>query len=301
MSARATHRLLLLAAGGLFSTGGAAIKATTLTSWQVACFRSGVAAVTLAVLLPAARRGWEWRIWPVGAAYAATLTLFVLANKLTTAANAIFLQSTAPLYLLLVGPLLLKERFRPSELRFMLLVVAGVTLFFVGTERAVATAPDPAAGNLLAAVSGVTWALVIAGLRWIGRRTACRAPTLAPVVAGNLIVFAVGLPLALPVTRWAASDLGTIAYLGMVQIGLAYVCMTWGMRDVPALEASLLMLVEPALNPVWAWLVHGERPSRWALAGGALILAASALNTWWHSRQTRGQTERSRTRRRAHG
>jgi len=108
---------------------------------------------------------------------------------------------------------------------------------------------------------------------------------MAPVVAGNLLVFAVCLPMALPVARFAAVDVAAISYLGVVQIGLAYVCMTRAMREVPALEASLLMLVEPVLNPVWAWLVHGERPSEWALAGGALILAATAMNTWWQGQK----------------
>jgi drug/metabolite transporter (DMT)-like permease len=102
------NRLLLVAAAILFSTGGAAIKAATLTGWQVACFRAGVAALVLLAALPQARRGWTWRIAPVAAAYAATSVAFAMANRLTTSANAIFLQSTAPLYLLLLGPLLLK-------------------------------------------------------------------------------------------------------------------------------------------------------------------------------------------------
>jgi drug/metabolite transporter (DMT)-like permease len=269
----------------LFSTGGAAIKATTLTGWQVACARSGTAAAALTLLVREARRGWHWRIWPVGLAYAATLTLFVLANKLTTAANAVFLQATAPLYLLLVGPLLLKERIRPSDLRLMAPVLAGLLLFFVGRERAVATAPDPAAGNVLAAFSGVGFAFIVAGLRWLGRSATGGASSMPAVVAGNLLVFVICLPMALPVARFTTTDLAVIAYLGVVQIGLAYVCMTRAMPHVPALEASLVMLVEPALNPVWAWLVHDERPSGWAPAGGALILGATALNTWWQSRR----------------
>src|SRR3990172_9137079 len=97
-------QLQLLAAAVLFSTGGAAIKACTLSSWQIASFRSVIAAVALFLLLPDARRRWTWRAVAVGAAYAATLMLFVLGNKLTTAANTIFLQSTAPLYILLLGP-----------------------------------------------------------------------------------------------------------------------------------------------------------------------------------------------------
>src|SRR5262245_57107796 len=98
------HRLFLIGAAALFSTGGAAIKALTLTPWQVASFRSTVASVALLALLPEARRGWRWSIVPVAVAYAATLLLFVLANRMTTAADTIFLQSTAPLYLLLLGP-----------------------------------------------------------------------------------------------------------------------------------------------------------------------------------------------------
>jgi drug/metabolite transporter, DME family len=114
-----------------------------------------VAALALALLLPASRRIWSWHVLPVGAAYAATLILFVTANKLTTAANAIFLQSTAPLYILLLGPLLLREPVRRSDLGFMGAVAVGLLLFFVGTEEPVATAPNPARGNVLALLSGV--------------------------------------------------------------------------------------------------------------------------------------------------
>ena len=110
------NRLLLLDAAALFSTGGAAIKAATITSWQVASFRSGIAAFALIVLVPAARRGWTWKLAPVGTAYAVTLVLFVLSTRLTTGANAIFLQSTSPLYILVLAPLLLHERIRRGDL-----------------------------------------------------------------------------------------------------------------------------------------------------------------------------------------
>ena len=109
---KSSSRYGVLAAALLFSTGGAAIKACSLTGWQVAGFRSGVAAVALWLLVPGARRQWNWRTLLAGIFYAATLILFVTANKLTTSANAIFLQSTAPLYLLLLGPLVLREPVR---------------------------------------------------------------------------------------------------------------------------------------------------------------------------------------------
>jgi drug/metabolite transporter (DMT)-like permease len=278
---RQANRLLLLAAAFLFSTGGAAIKSISLTAWQVASFRSAVAAAALLVLLPQALRKWTGRDLTVALAYAATMILFVAANKLTTSANAIFLQDTAPLYLLLLGPWLLHERLRRTDLLLVTLVAAGIALFFLGTERAAATAPDPLRGNMLAAVSGIAWALTIAGLRWLGKDSVSSIPT---VVAGNVIACLVCLPMALPVQGAGWKDAAALGYLGVFQIGLAYVCLTRAMRAVPAFEASAVLLAEPALNPVWAFLVHGERPSAWAIAGGALILTATLANTWWHSR-----------------
>ena len=154
MTSQNQARLQLVFAALLFSTGGAAIKASTLTGWQVASFRSGVAAFTLLLLVPATRRGWGWKPALVGVTYAATLILFVTANKLTTSANTIFLQATSPVYLLLLGPLFLKEPVRRRDLWVVAAVLAGLVLFFVGNEAPVVTAPDPARGNILALLSG---------------------------------------------------------------------------------------------------------------------------------------------------
>ena len=140
MDSRFPARLQVLAAALLFSTGGAAVKATSFDGWQVAGLRSAFGGLALAILLPAARRHWTWRTWLVGCAYAATLLLYVQANKLTTSANAIFLQSTAPLYMLLLAPLWLKEAVRGRDLLFMGALAVGLGLFFVGREPARATA-----------------------------------------------------------------------------------------------------------------------------------------------------------------
>ena len=280
------NRLLLVSAALLFSTGGAAIKAISLNAWQVASFRSGIAALVLLAALPEARRGWKWSIVPVAAAYAATLIFFVLANRLTTSANAIFLQSTAPLYLLLLGPLVLREPIRGSDLLFMLAVLGGIVLFFVGTEAPLATAPDPRRGNLFGLASGLTYALMLVGLRWLARRGKGDA-ALAASTLGNVIACLVVLPMALPVHSGGLKDVAALVYLGAVQIGLAYVCLTRAIRYVPGVEATTLLMVEPVMNPVWAWLVHGERPGPWALGGGAMIVAGTLLNTWRHARARR--------------
>ena len=268
----------MLGAALLFSTGGAAIKAASLNGWQVASFRSGVAAVVVLCLAPSARRNWNRGVLLTGLAYAATLVLFVQANKLTTAANAIFLQSTAPFYLLLLGPWLLKERIRRRDLALLTVASAGMSLFFVGHQAPLLTAPDPRAGNLLAAIAGVSWALTLAGLRWLSSRPGAPSQAMATVAAGNAMAFLLTLPKAVPAI-FSAADWLVILYLGIFQIGLAYVLLTRGLRSVPAVESSLLLLAEPALNPVWAALIQEERPSTLAIAGGVLILSASLART----------------------
>ena len=273
------YRLLLVAAALLFSTGGAAIKAAHLGAWQIACFRSGVAAIVLLAALPGARRGWNARIGLVAAAYAATLILFVLANRLTTSADAIFLQATAPLYVALAAPILLHEHIRRSDLLYIAAVGAGMALFFTGEQTRLATAPDPARGNVLALASGVTYALMLVGLRWLGGRGDADAG-LATVAAGNVLAFATALGPALPFPEIGTRDAAVLVYLGSAQIGLAYWCLTAGIRHVPAFEAVTTLQLEVAMNPVWTWIVHGERPGARSLAGGAMIVLATLANTW---------------------
>ena len=212
------------------------------------------------------------------------LILFVTATKLTTAANAIFLQSTAPLYVLLLGPLLLKERAKRSDLAFAAVVGLGLSMFFLAREAAMATAPDPLRGNILGALSGIAWALTVTSLRWLGKNSRGGDGALASVVAGNVIAFVVALPMALPVQGARPADWGLLVYLGVFQIGLAYLLLSRAVRHLPAFEATTLLLLEPVCNPLWAWLVSGERPGAWPLAGGALILAATLIHTWRENR-----------------
>src|SRR5919112_6898466 len=279
MPARPRARLQLAAAAALFSTGGAAIKAADFTGWQTTSLRSGIAAIAILLLTAEARRGWSVRTVLVGFAYAACLTLFVLANRLTTAANTIFLQSTAPLYVLILAPWLLKERVRRQDIGFMLVVALGLMLFFVGVEPPAATAPEPQRGNLLAVVSGFFWALTVCGLRWLTARPG-RGSALAAVTLGNLVAFLVTLPLALPLCDHSLAEWSMLLYLGVFQIALAYVLVTQAISHVPALEASMILLIEPALNPLWAWLVQGEVPGLWAIVGGVMILGATTAKSF---------------------
>lgn len=269
-------RIEVLLAAILFSTGGAAVKAATLSGWQVASFRAGVAAITLLLLVPAARKV-SWQSLAVGVVQAATFVTFVLANKLTTAASAVFLQATAPLWLILLGPLLLGERSRRSDAPFLGVVLVGLVLLFWGTPAASATAPNTVLGNVVGAASGFLWALTLAGLRWArGHDHGGRFTAISATMCGNVLACVLCLPLALPVGDARMADWVVIVYLGVMQVGLAYVFLTRGLGRVPAVEASLLLLLEPALSPFWAWLVNGERSGLVTITGGATILAATA-------------------------
>ena len=268
-------RLAVLLAALLFSTGGAVIKLTTLTSWEIAGLRSLVAAVVLFILLPEARRLASPQAWLAGIAYAATLVLFVLATKLTTSASAIFLQSTAPLWLLCLGPLLLREKNQPRDFALGGVMAAGMACSFLDPSTGTSLAPNPPLGNALATASGLTWAATVITLRGASRREG--GSSLPVVTAGNLLAFAISLPFMLPLEPVDRHDLLAILYLGIFQVGLAYVFLNRGMRHVPAFESAVLVLLEPAVNPVWTLLLLGERPGPLTVVGGLLILTSTLL------------------------
>ena len=286
MKPLARARLEIAGAALLFSTGGAVIKSTTFNGWQVAGLRSGIAAIAVLLLVPASRRGWSWRTFIVAVAYASCLILYVTANKLTTAANTIFLQSTGPIYILLLAPWLLKERVTRQDLVVLAVMVLGLLCFFAGADAPVRSAPNPGLGNVLAAGAGFMWAFVVMGLRWLGRSAGpdVADPAMSAVALGNILACAAALPVGLPLGAGGAGDWLAVGFLGVVQIGVAYLLMSRAVRALPAFEASVLLLIEPALNPFWAWMVQGEVPGAWALGGGLLILGAGVAKSWRDSR-----------------
>src|SRR5271165_553165 len=210
---------LILTAAALWSTAGAAIKLCSLNAWQISFGRSLVAALVLWLLLPGARARPSKGIGAVAAAYAVTVVLFTLANKLTTSANAIFLQDTAPLYVLLLSPLLLHERPSRGELWSVPLFLLGLALFF--GDRLTA---GQFSGNVIALLSGVAFALCILGLRRLGGGN---APAL---LLGNLLAAAASLPGTLSGAPWTAKDVAIVLFLGIFQLGLSYALFARGLR-----------------------------------------------------------------------
>jgi drug/metabolite transporter (DMT)-like permease len=206
--------------------------------------------------------------------YVGSTLLYVWANKMTTAANAIFLQATYPLWVMLLAPWLLGERPGPRDFGVTACIAAGMWLCTSGTEQS-ATAPDPAFGNAVALASGLSFGLLMIGFRWLGRRGRGEQP--AVVAWGNMATVLIAGSLSGGLPYGGAADWLVILYLGVFQVACGYLLLMRGTALVPALQASLLMMAEPALNPVWAYLVHGENPGRNAILGGALIVGAVAL------------------------
>jgi drug/metabolite transporter, DME family len=260
--------LFVLAAALLWSTGGLFIKWTTLSGLELSCWRSFFAIFTVALLTRREGFGIN-RITAIASVlYAVLLILFVLATKTTTAANAIFLQYTAPVYLLILEPLVYKEKFRSRDLMTVLVCLGGMALFFVGQLR-----PEDVTGNLLALASGLCFAFYFLLLRHPRAREVNRASS---VIYGNTLAVLLTLPWGLAtLTSITSPDLMSAAYLGIVQLGISYTLFTVGMsRGVRSLDAGIICYVEPVLNPVWVFLFLGERPSRWAILGGAIIIVA---------------------------
>jgi drug/metabolite transporter (DMT)-like permease len=274
-------RLRVVASAVLFSTGGAAIKLCGFGPWQLAASRALVAACAMLVLIPEARYGWSWRSPVVGIAYAAAGLFFILANKLTTAASAIFIQATHPLFILALAPVLLHEHVSRRDLEFMVLLAVGMVLLLSQPGQHFATAPNPKLGNLLSAGCAVSWAFTVMGYRWVARQErGGHGAVVAAAVSGNLLVFLIALPVALPLTAGRPGDWLVVLYLGVFQLALAYVFLARAVAQVRALEVALVGLVEPVLSPVWAWLVHGETPGLRVVAGGLVILAATGWHAW---------------------
>lgn len=279
-------RLQIMLAALLMSTGGAAIKSCdSFSSWQVACFRAAIAGTTLLLVVPGVRRSLNWRTFMIGCAYAGASVLFVLATKLTTAANAIFLQSTSPISIVLLSIWLLKEPLRRRDAIFMIALAAGLSLFFLGSYQPTSSAPDPATGNMLALASGLFWAITVTGLRWLASSGKSQGNTAAAAVTfGCIIAAAITIPMALPVQQSQISDWLTVLYLGTFGVALVFLLLGRAMREVSAIETGLILLIEPAFNPLWAWLLQGENPGLPAICGGAIILASTAAHTCWPAR-----------------
>ncbi len=255
--------VLLILTALLWSSGGVLIK---LVQWNPVAIAGGRSAIALVFILLVTRK---FRIQLTfikilcGIAYAATVILFVLSNKLTTAANAILLQFTAPIYVALFGNWFLKEKMSRIDWLTILLVMCGMTLFFVDRLSA-----GSLIGNITAILSGIAFAWLVLTMR----KQKDESP-IESVIIGNLLTALIGLPFMFGAIPDSNSILGLLL-LGVFQLGLSYIFYSTAIKHVTAIEGILIPVLEPILNPVWVLLIVGERPSYWAVIGGIVVISS---------------------------
>ncbi len=270
MESEATRRraiLFLILAATLWSTGGVMIKQITWDPLAILVGRNIFSSVLLLAFLR--RFPTNWTRWKIIAAAAHILTsfLFISSTKLTTAANAIFLQYTAPVYLVLLAFWFLHEKPSRTDWISMVTIFAGMLLFFGDKLSA-----SGLYGNVLAALGGVTMAVMTVALR--AQKDGIPAES---ILIGQLAAAILGFPLVLR-ESWTLANWLMILFLGVFQIGVAFLLFTTAIKHVPAIQATLISTLEPILNPLWVFLFVGEEPGMFALAGGLIVLAGIAIN-----------------------
>lgn len=255
--------LLLLGAAILWSTGGLLIKLVDASPMAISSGRSMIAVLTLMMLTKRVPFKPSLAIVRCGLLYALTVTSFVVATKLTTAANAIVLQYTAPVFVALLSARFLGERVTKLDWIAISFVIIGMIIFFadglsVGSNI----------GNAIAIVSGMCFASFVVSLRQLRNHNPVDA-----VIIGNVCACILGAPWLFD-TSWTSESIIGILLLGFLQLGLSYFFYTKAITHVTALEAVIVPVVEPILNPVWVFLMMGELPSAWALVGSTIVLGA---------------------------
>ncbi|HEX9641404.1 MAG TPA: DMT family transporter [Candidatus Krumholzibacteria bacterium] len=261
-----TPRLYLLAGAALWSTGGFFIKEIDAGATSITFFRCLFAGLLLAPAVAGRRfpRGSDIAVSIV--LFALLLGLYVGATKETSAANAIFLQYTAPLYVIAFAPWLLGERLRSRDALPFAICIGGIVVLFIGNRGS-----DDIGGMLMGAGSGFFYGLFLLWLRRV------RYADPIAITFANCIGVAVLFSFALLNRDVDAEDLALLFVMGAVQFALPYLLFSRGLREVEAGEASLIALIEPVLNPIWVALFYGEDPSTATIAGGAIIIAGLAF------------------------
>ncbi len=272
--------ILLAVAGILWSMGGALIKWVSLDAYQVSFWRSLFAFITLVWITRPRKISWEWLNLAAAFSYALTLLFFVIGTKMTTAANAIFLQYTAPLYIVGLSFFLFKEKFLREELITMIFCIIGITLFF--SDQVDFT---DYIGMLWSLASGIAYAafIVFSKKRNSGHYS---EPVMLSaffcMIISGFIMLGNGIKEDSLGTHFMFNweDGLILAFLGIFQIGIPCYLYMKGLHAVTSLEAGLITMVEPICNPIWAFLLISEIPSTNTLLGGGVIIIAVLIHTW---------------------
>ncbi len=256
----------------LWSTSGFFIKYLSISAFQISFYRSGIAAVTILIisLLRSKKFRFEFdRVSNFAALfYAGILIFFVIATKMTTAANAIFLQFTAPVYLVVLEPLLLKTKFEPKNIITILICIAGMILFFFGRLEI-----GNIYGNLIAIASGICFAMFSLLVKY--KRVKHNSEnTISSAIIGNALVAVIAFIIIFPDLSLTSNETLCLIYMGSVQIGISYIIFNEGIKYVSATESMIIATLEAIFNPIWVFIGIGETPSVYSILGGAIIFGA---------------------------
>lgn len=264
MNSKSTAIIFLLCTAILWSTGGFLIKFIEWHPIAIAGGRSIIAALIMWVYVKKPKFTWS-NIQIMGAvAYAFTVILFVIANKLTTAANTILLQYTGPIYVALFSYWFLKEKITSIDWITILAVILGMTLFFI--EK---LSPDGILGNFIAILAGIAFAWLALCLR----KQKDESP-LESLILGNILTAIIGLPFIIDSGIPSQQSMIALFVLGIFQLGIPYILYSKAVKYVSALDAVLIPILEPILNPLWVFLLLGESIGMWPMIGGAIIIVA---------------------------
>mgnify|MGYP000587451308 CR=1 FL=1 len=265
-----TAILEMLVCATLWSIAGIFIKLIPWNAFVIAGVRSLFAGLVVLVYMKIRRLRLilNRRTVVAGVCMALLFFCFVGANKLTTAANAIVLQFTAPLFIMVLSVLFLHQKFRRADVLAVVFTMAGISLFFFDQFT-----PGHVLGNVVAILSGLFMALMYMNLG-----SCPETERMSSILIGQTLTFLCGVPL-LFTTHPAFSPLPVlyVVILGVVQLGIPYVLCARAAEHCPPLACSLLGALEPLLNPIWVFLFDGEAPGVFALAGGAVVIGTVTL------------------------
>lgn len=266
---RKTAIILLAITATLWSIGGLFIKSIGLSPLAIAGARSAISGAVLAIYIR--KFNFKFGVAQIGAAisFALTVILFVASTKLTTAANAILLQYTAPIYAAVLSGPLLGEKVKMRDWVTLVIVVFGMLLFFVEEVEV-----RYFWGNILALMSGLSFAGIALFLRMDKD-----ASPFEPILMGHAVTALVGIPFLLTGPTPTTHDIIFIVILGTIQLGIPYILYPLAIKHVSALEATLIPVIEPILNPIWVMLFFHEVPSKFAFLGGAVVLGAVLVHS----------------------
>lgn len=256
-------------AGLLWSTGGLLIKLISLTAMQLAFFRCFIAAITFGSLFRKKILLVNKLTFINSVFYAAILITFVIATKKTTAANAIFLQSTAPIYVLIFEPIFNKTKYERINVITVAVCMVGMLLFFVGKIE-----PGHLEGNIIALISGLAFASFFLGMKKNDPKFQNSS-----IFYGNVLVAIISIPFLFSLETLKTDDFLMVTFLGVFQIAFAYAFFSAGLKRIFAVEASIISMIEPVLNPVWVFIGYGEIPSVTGIIGGIIILTSITVRS----------------------